>query len=71
MLLFNPRTDRWKDHFDAAVVVANLSIIELKGLTPTGRATVHLLGMNDQIRRTLRFELWKEGLYIDPELGGS
>ena len=40
-ILFNPRLQPWKDHFalDGALIV---------GLTPSGRATVELLRMNDQ-----------------------
>lgn len=47
VLLFNPRRDSWFDHFlyqDAYVM----------GLTPTGRATVSLLEMNDPKRRRIR-----------------
>ena len=41
--LFNPRTERWYDHFarEGAMIV---------GLTPKGRATARLLGMNRQDR---------------------
>jgi HNH endonuclease len=37
--LFNPRQDRWLDHFQWNGVL-------LQGLTPTGRATVEALRMN-------------------------
>jgi hypothetical protein len=41
--LFNPRTQRWRDHFvwspDGALVV---------GLTPSGRATVEALRLNNE-----------------------
>lgn len=40
--LFNPRTDRWADHF-----LLDADRGEIIGLTPTGRVTVALLGMND------------------------
>lgn len=48
--LFNPRIDRWDEHFemDGPLVV---------GLTPEGRATVALLQMNDDLRVQLRGEL--------------
>jgi hypothetical protein len=48
--LFNPRQDRWSDHFDfnAATIV---------GLTPAGRATVGVLNMNAAVRVRLRTEL--------------
>ncbi|HJZ56601.1 MAG TPA: HNH endonuclease signature motif containing protein [Gemmataceae bacterium] len=46
--LFNPRADRWADHFawdeDRRVV----------GLTPTGRATVTALRLNHPRRLTIR-----------------
>lgn len=46
--LFNPRTDRWLDHFtwdeDWRIV----------GLTPTGRATVAALNLNHPRRVTIR-----------------
>jgi hypothetical protein len=39
--LFNPRLERWLDHFEfAGALVA--------GITPTGRATVDLLQMNSE-----------------------
>jgi hypothetical protein len=48
--LFNPRTDRWSDHFrlEGPVIV---------GMTPQGRATAELLQMNDDRRIGLRSEL--------------
>jgi hypothetical protein len=48
--LFNPRTDDWFDHFgfDGPRIV---------GLTPTGRATVSVLNMNEPDRLRLRMEL--------------
>ncbi|MEO8608158.1 MAG: HNH endonuclease signature motif containing protein [Chloroflexota bacterium] len=54
--LFNPRTQKWDDHFrlDGAIII---------GLTPIGRVTIDILQMNDpdQIRtRRLLIEndLW-------------
>jgi hypothetical protein len=49
-MLFHPRQHSWDEHFrfDQGVIV---------GLTATGRATVHLLRMNDQQRLRLRTEL--------------
>jgi hypothetical protein len=47
--LFNPRTDRWADHFrwdDERVV----------GMTPTGRATVAVLAMNRPVILAIRQE---------------
>ena len=49
--LFNPRRQRWEDHFE-------LIRGEVRGLTPTGRASALLLGMNrrHRVRRRLRSE---------------
>jgi len=48
--LFNPRLDRWGDHFEnrGGLIV---------GLTPEGRATVRLLRMNDAPRSDLRVDI--------------
>jgi 5-methylcytosine-specific restriction endonuclease McrA len=48
--LFNPRTDRWEEHFEhqSALIV---------GRTPTGRATVQVLKMNEDRRLKLRASL--------------
>ena len=48
--LFNPRRQRWRDHF----VVRESLIV---GRTAVGRATSHLLRMNSTKRRMLRHEL--------------
>jgi hypothetical protein len=45
--LFNPRLDRWHDHFEVASD-------KIMGLTAVGRGTVLLLKMNDSDRRELR-----------------
>jgi hypothetical protein len=45
--LFNPRTDRWLDHFHWAGY-------EATGLTATGRATVALLDLNHPRRVRIR-----------------
>ena len=52
--LFHPRRDRWFDHF--AFEGARVT-----GLTPAGRATVHVLGLNDARRLELRSEIMKRG----------
>jgi 5-methylcytosine-specific restriction endonuclease McrA len=49
VVLFNPRTQRWDDHFSVLHGVVT-------GLTPAGRATVRLLAMNDPSRVRLRFD---------------
>jgi 5-methylcytosine-specific restriction endonuclease McrA len=46
-LLFHPRRDDWPTHFAWQNAV-------LAGLTPTGRATIHVLNMNDAERIHVR-----------------
>jgi hypothetical protein len=61
--LFHQRKDEWPDHF-AALVGALVPLgIEIRGLTPVGRATVRVLGLNEEMRQMVRYELWLEGLY--------
>jgi hypothetical protein len=48
--LFNPRTQRWRDHFVRKGVL-------IVGRTATGRATADLLRMNSPKRQSLRREL--------------
>lgn len=48
--LFHPRTDRWDEHFERQGVL-------VVGLTPTGRATAHVLKMNEDRRVKLRASL--------------
>jgi len=48
--LFNPRKQIWREHFDYLGA-------EIIGLTPTGRATVAVLNMNEPRRFQLRQEL--------------
>ena len=48
--LLHPRRDRWAEHFAFRGV-------RIVGITPTGRATVDVLGMNDARRLELRAEL--------------
>lgn len=52
--LFHPRTDSWSDHF---LLCGNMFV----GLSPTGRATVRLLNMNDPRRVDLREQWLAEG----------
>jgi len=52
--LYSPRRDQWADHFRIAGV-------QLEGVTPTGRATVQVLGLNDARRVELRQELRLRG----------
>ena len=54
--LFNPRTDRWSEHFrwNGPLVV---------GLTACGRATVAVLDLNEEERVRLRQSLIAEGIF--------
>jgi len=54
--LFNQRTHVWHEHF-------NIHQAEIKPLTPIGRATVYLLGLNDQERVRSRANLVDIGRY--------
>ena len=58
--LFNPRQDEWNQHFVASVTKPGMAI---RGLTPTGRTTAQVLGLNDEMRQLIRYELWVEGLF--------
>jgi hypothetical protein len=60
-LLFNPRRDRWHEHFrlDEAVI---------EPLTPQGRVTVFLLHLNDEPRLSERAALIEAERYPPPEL---
>ncbi|MBC7784634.1 MAG: HNH endonuclease [Burkholderiales bacterium] len=57
--LFNPRHDRWREHF----TLAGHSIV---GLTQVGRATVQLLRMNDLPRQALRAEAIRQRIWVMP-----
>jgi hypothetical protein len=52
--LFNPRTQDWSEHFRYQAAL-------ISGITPTGRATVAVLNMNDNERLQLRTELLLNG----------
>jgi hypothetical protein len=54
VVLFNPREQRWEDHF------AHRGPL-IEGCTPTGRATVAVLNMNESHRVQLREELIRAG----------
>lgn len=56
--LFNPREDVWNDHFE-------LLGAEIRGISPTGRATARLLVMNAPRRVELRQEWLEEGGRLD------
>lgn len=53
--LFQPRADAWTDHF---VCLAGV----IRGLTPIGRATVHVLNINDPDRVEVRELLMQQGV---------
>ncbi|MGA3024779.1 MAG: HNH endonuclease signature motif containing protein [Bryobacteraceae bacterium] len=61
--LFHPRKDEWAIHFSVRIGAFRPLGIEIRGLTPVGRATVRALGLNDEMRQMLRYELWLEELY--------
>ena len=46
--LFHPRKDKWAEHFAMHVGTLMPLGIEIEGLTPIGRATVRVLGMNER-----------------------
>ena len=52
--LFNPRVDRWEEHFAAEGPF-------ITGKTPVARATVALLAMNEPERVQMRAELQQAG----------
>lgn len=54
--LFHPRRDVWADHF-------RWQGVELVGQTPTGRATVYVLAINDPAFKPLRAALHAAGLF--------
>jgi hypothetical protein len=54
--LFNPRIDRWLDHF-------RLQNSEIVALTPVGRATASLLEFNSPQRNEARRALIRVGLW--------
>jgi hypothetical protein len=60
--LFNPRIDRWADHF---ALIDNW----IAGLTPIGEVTVRLLGFNRINRLSERLKLQKAKRY--PKIPGS
>jgi HNH endonuclease len=61
--LFHPRRDEWDEHFSPVIGFLIPLGVAIRGLTPVGRATVQVLGLNDEMRQMLRHELWIEGIY--------
>ena len=54
--LFNPRTDRWSDHF-------RIEGTRIVGITPASRATLSLLQLNSDERLRVRRNLQRAGRY--------
>lgn len=54
--LFHPIKDQWRDHFE-------WNGPDLIGRTTVGRVTIHVLGINDLIRRDVRAALLREGSF--------
>jgi hypothetical protein len=54
--LFHPRRDRWSEHFAWRGAI-------LDGITPVGKATVRVLGINLAARVALRDALMRAGIY--------
>lgn len=52
--LFHPRRDEWTSHF-------RLRGVLIEGITPVGRASVHVLAVNDARRLELRTGFSKHG----------
>jgi hypothetical protein len=61
--LFHPREHRWLEHFSVHVATLIPLGIEIRRLTPVGRATVRVLALNEEMRQMVRYELWLEGRY--------
>lgn len=71
--IFNPRQDRWADHF-----AWDSDRIRIVGLTSKGRATIALLDLNDEIHGEAALRVGQRDLLDgyhpppdDPILGGS
>lgn len=58
--LFNPRTQRWPDHFSWSPTGD-----QLQGQTPSGRATIHALGLN-RPKRILARQFWVQAGWHPP-----
>lgn len=58
--LYNPRRHAWHVHFEFDITDERILII---GLTPTGRATVQRLGMNDPHMVDARLLWWRLELF--------
>jgi hypothetical protein len=61
--LFHPRKDEWDEHFSALIGALLPLGVAITGLTAVGRTTVQVLGLNDEMRQLIRYQLWREGTY--------
>ena len=59
--LFNPRSDRWSDHFQWSTQPP----YQIEGTTACGRATVDRLRMNDSNVLEVRRLLWELGIFAE------
>ena len=64
--LFNPRKQRWRDHF-----CWSADSVLILGLTPSGRATVVALALNREMLIRHRVLLIKNGLHPSLEISDS
>jgi hypothetical protein len=69
--LFHPRKGEWEEHFCPVIGALFPLGVAIRGLTPVGRATVEVLGLNEEMRQMLRYEFWLEGLYTAAVPPGS
>ena len=60
--LFNPRKEGWEEHFSPEIDLLKPRSVTIRGLTPAGRATIQVLGLNDEMRQLIRYQFWTEGL---------
>jgi hypothetical protein len=58
--LFNPRTQRWADHFTWTAAGDRI-----RGLTPIGRATIRALGLN-RPKRVIARQFWVQAGWHPP-----
>lgn len=61
VLLFNPRTQKWSEHF-----TWSLDAIKVEGMTAIGRATVIALRMNNPVVVAARYR-WAINGWHPPE----
>jgi hypothetical protein len=62
--LFNPRTQRWEEHFE-------WSDLEVVGATAVGRTGVRVLQMNDPVRILVRIAMRADGMFPPTPLTGE